>query len=288
MASILESLSWQSQTDSTALQQLGVNNRIYQRQLESQRYFTIKDNAQATDGNALAIRLIEPFSLTDNHHLSYLSGCTTLFKEKLETLQALDQKIVFSTILSMVATSLSFIPFVGYFSLLGSSSALYHIHKRSVAEVEYRESLNLLVANCNWSLGNTCDTTLINRPEIRDMMSALYPVLTEKQVQHLIADEIEEAFKQELHHYEEKYRLINHTNYFFSSNSNDERIAQSKRSAEFKRCVYGYNKGNPSDYLDAFLSVLPDLYHATLHGFRRLQHWWDIEASSNEVAQSHH
>ncbi len=293
MASVFESFGWKSQADYTVVPQLGINSRINQLQITSQRYFTVGENARAADGDilAVAVRTDQNFDLRGEAHRAHLRACIELFKEKSNALKVVDQKIAFSTVLGIVATSLSFIPFVGYFGLLGWGSALYYMTQRTKAAEEYQESLNLLVATCNWCLGEGPDARksskedLTSNTDIRDMMTSLYPVLTEKQVRHLIADDIEDTFAQELRSYESKYRLTANTNGLFAANS-DESIARSKRSAEFNRCIYGYNKGNPSDYLDAFLSVFPDIYNSIHHGFKTIQHWWSSDSKKSETTEA--
>ncbi len=296
MPSVFESFGWKSQNAYTTVSQLGINNRINKLQIASQNYFTIGENARAADGDILAIsiKLGQNFDLQNEAHRAHLRACVELFKDKSNALKSLDQKITLSTVLGIVATSLSFIPFVGYLSILGWGSAVYYITQRNMAEAEYREALNLLVSSCNWALGEGAEVRksqkdeLTNNEDIREMMTFLYPVLTEAQARHLIADDIEDTFIQELRNYESKYRLTATTTSFFASNkeTNDERIARSKRGAQFYRCVYGYNKGNPSDYLDAFLSVFPDIYNSIHHGFKRVQHWWSSGSNKKETPET--
>lgn len=286
MPSVFEAFGWKKQSSYTAITPLGINNRINRLQIQSQKYFIVEENARAADGNILAVTLIsgQNFDLINEEHRTHLRACMALFKEKANDLKALDRKIAYSMVLGVIATSLSFIPFVGYFGLLGWGSALYHLNQRTTASIEYQESLNLLVATCNWALGQGANErrsdkdALTTNSDIREMMISLYPVLNEQQVRHLIADDIEEVFTQELRNYEHKYQLTANAHNFFSAGG-DERIAQGKRSAEFNRCIYGYNKGNPTDYLDAFLSIFPDIYNAIHYGFKRLQHWWSKDAA---------
>jgi hypothetical protein len=290
MASVFESFGWKNtSTSRTAINQLGINDRLPKLQSNSQKYFIVEENAQAADGNLLAVK-IQPhqsFNLKNTDHRDQLRAAIELFKENSNTLKSIDHRIAYSTVLGIVATSLSFIPLVGYFGLLGWGSAVYHLMKRGTAMEKYRESLNLLVATCNWSLGQGPEAREASKEEltcdadIREMMKTLYPVITEQQARHLIADDIEDAFVQELLDYEGKYKLNKSAAFnpkgFFNG---DESIAKSKRSAEFSRCIYGYNKGNTTDFLDAFLSIFPDIYHAIHHGFKRLQHWWSKDSKS--------
>lgn len=293
MASVFESWGLKSKDNYTSIPQLGISNSLNKLEIDSQNYFTIGENARAEDGDILGVtvRKGQTFDLNNGAHRSHLKACTQLFKDKSLALKTLDQKIAASSVLGIVATSLSFIPFVSYFGMLGWGSAVYHIAQREAIETEYKESLNLLVASCNWALGEKPENRvslkdkLTSDEDIREMMTALYPVLTDKQAAHLIADDIEKIFIAELHEYENKYRLKSNANNFFSTNKNgDERIAQSKRGAEFSRCVYGYNKGRASDYLDAFFSVFPDICDAIHHGFKRVQHWWNNGSNKQEPA----
>ena len=153
-------------------------------------------------------------------------------------MRAIDRNIAISAVVGLIATSLSFIPFVGYFSLLGWGSALYFITQRTRAYDEYKESLNLLAATCNWSLGEGDEERqspkeeLTRNADIRDMMTSLYPVVTEKQARHLIADDIEKMFVAELNDYESKYTGTTST--FFAGG--DDSIARSKRV--LSRCLW--------------------------------------------------
>jgi hypothetical protein len=281
MANVLEFIKIKKKADFTAVPQLGITNHLSALQLQSQQYFTINDNAQAKDGNFLAVSVLagQKFNPTrPSLHTNYLNACTVLFKEKAQKLKELDKKIMGSVLLGVVASSLSFLPLVGYFSWLGWGSALYHMHARGQVYKEYHESLTLLVANCNWSLGqNLGYQGLSQLPAIREMMAALYPVLTETQVKHLIADEIEKPFAQELINYENRFNA----NSLFAQKDNN--IALSKKGAEFSRCIYGFNRGSATDFLDAFLSILPDLYRAARDGLKQLKHRWNEGSKKEDV-----
>lgn len=289
MPSVLESFGWKTQSEFTAVPQLGIDSKINKLQLQSQKYFLVKENARATDGDVLAVTVksgqgfnVTNTDLEQDEHSSYVRACTALFKEKSDALTATDRNIALSATAGVITTALSFIPFVGYLAALCWGSTLFFINQRTKAYEEYQESLNLLVSTCNWALGqgkserHCTSTALTSNPDIRNMMVSLYPVLTEKQVRHLIADDIEEVFAGELHSYESKYGLSANKSSFFKND--DERIAQSKRSAEFHRCIYGFNKGKPTDFLDAFLSVFPDIYNSIVYGCKRLQHWWSKDS----------
>lgn len=294
MASVFDLLGWNTQAHTTLIPQLGISNPLYKLQAQSQKYFVVNENALASDGNVLAVSVQKDqgFNLNNEQHLAHLRACTALFNEKSQALKSIDRNIALGVVVGIVASSLSFLPFVGYFSFVGWGAALVSIHQRATAYTEYQEALNLLAATCNWSLGEGVDVRksssagLINNPDIREMMTSLYPVLSEPQIKHLVADDIEEGFAAELRAYESKYKLSANTNTFFAS-TDDERIALSKRGAEINRCVYGLNKGKATDFLDAFVSSIPDIYHAAHHSFKRLQHWWsaDTKPVADENAQ---
>lgn len=292
MASVFEAFGWKSQSAYTLISPLGIENRINQLQIQSQKYFTIGEKAQAADGDQLGVTVQanQAFNLAKPEHRAQLQACIALFKEQSAALKSIDKKIALSVVLGVVASSLSFISFVGYFGILGWGAAAWFLYNRANVSKEYQESLKLLVATCNWTLGPSAAARcsqkegLTQDPDIREMMSLLYPALNEQQIKHLVADDIEEVFARELRDYE-KQHLVNPTiNRFFSANA-DERIARSKRSAEFTRCIYGYNKGGARDYIDAFLSIFPDLYHAIIHGFKRAQHWWSKGAVDKGVTE---
>jgi hypothetical protein len=291
MPSVFDYLGINTQSAFTRVPRLGIKSHINQLQFRAdQDYYTIEENAVAADKNVLAVKIKkgQGFNLRTYEHTNHLHTCTELFKEKSKALKALDYKIATSVVVGIIASSLSFIPFVGYFSLLGWGAALYFINQRSKAHEEYRESLHLLIGACNWSLGpdaknrQSAKEELTNNAVIREMMAALYPVLTETQARHLIADDIEDIFAEELRNYEGKYQLTKNPSAFFGKADGDESIARSKRSAQFNRCIYGFNKGGATDFMDAFLSVFPDIYNAIHYGFKVIQHWFQSKGKAPE------
>ena len=289
MPSAFEFFGVKAQPTSTPVSTLGVIRPIYQNQLDSKKYFNIGPNAAAANGNVLAVEINHPFSLDNQDHIGYFNRCTACFKENSVILKNIDMKIMTGIAIVIAASTLSFLPFAGVAFWLGLGTAAYYLQQRSLAYSNYEQSLTLLVANCNWSLGKVPDNAntdlLVKNSCIRDMMAALYPVLTETQVKNLIDDRIENAFAEELRAYDEKFRLPVSTNAENSLElSTDERIALSKKSAEFSRCIYGFNKGNPTDFLDAFLSFLPDLYNAANKGVQKLSHWWNDGAAPSSTS----
>jgi hypothetical protein len=272
MASVLGSLGWNIQSKETPIARLGITSDLNSLQIESQKYYIIPENATAHDGEDNPLAVTKKIDFNIQAHKEFVQKSTALFIKKSDGLKALDMKIAGSFMLWIVATSLSFLPFIGYFALPCVGLLIYQITQRTTVLNEYKESLNLLVATCNWILGpnkddrQTDDHVLTQDEDLRNMMIALYPVLTKEQVNHLIANDIEQIFTDEQNEYEEKYRLSKKSSSFW----NDKSIAGSKRSAEFNRCIYGYNKGKATDFLDAFLSVFPDIWNAITDGFK---HW---------------
>ncbi|WP_392538112.1 hypothetical protein [Legionella sp. 227] len=291
MSSVLEFLGIKKQL-STPVPQLGINNALYKRQLESQQYFTIESGAEAADGNKLAINIKkgQDFSTSNQQHIEFLNQCITLVKEKSNLLKSTDQKIVGSVVFG--ATALSFLPVVGFLGWIGWAATAYYITQRATAYAEYHEALTLLVGACNWSLGRGPEerkdtiSNLTKNEAIRAMMAVLYPVLTEVQVRHLIADDIEGVFAKELQEYEERFQLGFNTDRFFSKQ--DDTIALSKKGAEFSRCIYGFNKGGFTDFLDAIVSILPDLYKAAVHAAQQMKYWWQEKTTAPEKEDEAH
>lgn len=280
MASVFEFFGIKMQSDSTSVPLLCINTDPYKLQRESENYFVIPRSAQATNRNELAVEIKEgqSFLSTDRTHIEFLNKCIALFKDKSAQLHSVDQKILGSVAFGVVASALSFLPVVGSLGWIGWGATVYYINQRAAAYTEYYESLTLLVGACNWSLGQDPSKRrdrsieqLTKNEAVRHMMATLYPVLTEAQVKHLIADDIEDIFAQELKDYDTKFQLGFNPHQFFSKK--DDIIALSKKGAEFNRCIYGFNKGGFTDLLDAIVSILPDLYKATLHGFQQLKHW---------------
>ncbi|KTC80541.1 hypothetical protein Lche_2561 [Legionella cherrii] len=293
MPSVFEFLGIKKQL-STPVPQLGINNALYKRQIESQQYFTIESAAEAADGNKLAINLKkgQDFRTSNQQHIEFLNQCITLVKEKSNLLKSTDQKIAGSVVFGVTATALSFLPVVGFLGWIGWAATAYFINQRATAYAEYHEALKLLVGACNWSLGQGPEDrkdripNLTKNETIRAMMAVLYPVLTEVQVRHLIADDVEEVFAKELQDYEERFQLGFKTDRFFSKQ--DDTIALSKKGAEFSRCIYGFNKGGFTDFLDAIVSILPDLYKAAIHGVQQLKSWWQEKTNAPEKEDEVH
>ncbi|KTD75692.1 hypothetical protein [Legionella waltersii] len=295
MPSVFELIGIKGQQNFTPIPQLGINSYLSTLETESQKYFFIEREAQAADGNQLGIRVVhgQDFLTSKHDHIDFISKCTALVKEKSAQLKSVDLKLMASVGFAVTATALSFLPVIGFIGWIGWAATAYYISQRATAYAEYHEALKLLVGACNWSLGqgpdDRKDTTknLTGNETIRHMMAELYPVLTKTQVKHLIADDIEEIFAKELDEYESKFQLGFNPNRLFSNK--DDIIALSKKGAEFKRCIYGFNKGGFTDFLDAIASIIPDLYNATMHGIQKLKYWWNEKSHSaaQDKVESH-
>lgn len=254
---------------STPLPTLRVNSRLYQLQTESKLFFTIDEHAEAADGNNLAVTIGQhnQFSLNYQSHSSFVTNCTNLFREKSIVLQAIDTKIMAAALVAIAAMSIPFIPFAGWIAMAAWMTALYLMHERGNAYAEYHESLVLLAATCNWSLGEVNHQPnkkmLADSEIIQNMMKQLYSVLTETQTKHLIDDAIESQFVAALKASDDSNAANTDKKYgqFFSSPALKE-VVLKKQGPEFFRCMYGLNKGKPKDFLDAFLTALPDLWRA--------------------------
>ncbi|KTC91070.1 hypothetical protein [Fluoribacter dumoffii] len=293
MSSVLEILRIKKQPLYTSVSQLGIHSELSSLQIESEHYFTIGKGAQAADGNVLAVSTLsgQEFRTSNQAHIEFINKCTGFFKQKSMQLKSIDQKLAGSVAFGVAATALSFLPGVGFLGWIGWAATAYFINQRATAYAEYHEALTLLVGVCNWSLGSENRRDAVSRvtknEAIRNMMAALYPVLTETQVKHLIADDIEQVFTKELEAYEKRIQS-NFQAQFFSKKDQDDTIALSKKGAEFSRCIYGFNKGGVVDFLDAIVSLLPDLYKAAVHGIQQLKHSRQekINSPENEVDAS--
>lgn len=225
-------------------------------------FFTIRDSSSLSPEEKMGVIITDKYNGAKEGHDAYLAACTTLFKANSTKLKELDTKISIGLVVAVAGSSLSFLPFVGFFSVLGWGAVAYYGSQRGIAYKEYQESLNLLVASCNWSLGgdnDTVDQSVTTNPVIQSMMTALYPVLTKQDVENLIADDIEGAFL------EMQRRCDLSRPSFFSrkeETSPEDKLALSKAESKFNHAFYGFNKGKASDFLDALLAIVPDLYRA--------------------------
>ncbi len=279
-------------TDSTPISQFKLNYPATETgarsiPLRSEDYFTIKPNAVAKDKSSdadLPITIAQRFSLVA--HRNIITEHTEFYKTKSTALVALDKKIMSAILLALVAAHAPFIslvvPFVGLVATIAWVAAFYLLGQRINVYNEYHDSLLLLVGTCNWSLGSTnrqdTEVNLARSPEIKAMMSELYPVLSETQIKHLIADDIEQQYAEALKNYNDSFKypflsFLNHAdNAAARAISNElEGPALKKRGAEFIRCVYGLNRGSAKDTLYVFANAIPDfvrpMYNAAQASF---------------------
>lgn len=239
-------------------------------------YFNIKDHAVAKNGSTsnvdLPIVINESFTLAK--HAQIVTDNVNLYKKKSAALIALDQKIIGSLLLAIVAASTPFIPFVGLISFVAWAATFYFLSQRAEAYMQYNDALLLLVGTCNWALGPTIRQNnpdeLSHAPEIKNMMGCLYPVLSKKQVSHLIADDIETNYTTALDGYDSRFKFPLVGRFFSTATSNVGRAmhheledtALKQRGAEFIRCIYGLNRGSAPDFLRVVANALPDLWRA--------------------------
>lgn len=241
------------------------------------RYFEITDSI--TDGTTLAIRPVQLFDANNPDHKELLTQMTQSFKAKSNALMQRDKDIMAGLAFGVIGTSLSFLPILGWVGLAGYFYAASQAYHREKAYTEYHAALTELVGACNWSLGalnNNQAEELTQTPEIRTMMMALYRVLTEQNIRDLIDNEIETLFVDELETYNSSVPVPGY----------EDNIRASKKGADFIRCIYGYNKGQLVDFVDALVSLIPDAYHMACDGLERVQDWWQSTAPSPALEHS--
>ncbi len=249
----------------------------FYKQRARHHYFEIKKNAIARDNirsdHDLPITILTRFELAE--HSVAVSDHVKLYKEKFAALVALDQKIMGAVLIAILAANIPLIPFIGWLVIPAWLAAGYFLAQRGDVYNEYQDSLTLLVGTCNWALGskerrNTPDA-LSHNPQIKSMMDCLYPVLSKKQVAHLIADDIETTYTSALDGYDSRFKFPLVGRLFVNSASIAGKVihheledtALKQRGAEFIRCVYGLNRGSAKDFLRVFVNALPDLWRAT-------------------------
>ena len=272
MASFLDYCGFNT-PEKTLLPRLRIHSSTFELQSKSETYFQIPETALADDGNELAIFIQENFTTSKAEHTNFMNSCTTNYEKNAALLYDLDKKIISSLLVAVVASSLSVLPILGWLAVAGTFAALYFSMQRGALYEEQQESLKLLVGVCNWSIGPgpnvRTDTkqNLVECEAIQRMMDQL-TILDETQTKHFLADDIQAHFLGLL--------ATSYNSFRFFSKSNDaalvskahvprpalEQVALKQRAAEFNRCIYGLNKGTEKDFIDAFLSALPDLWQA--------------------------
>ena len=238
----------------------------------SEHFFTINYGALAKNQNRsdtdLPITMHKNFSLVE--HAQVVSDHSALYAKNSAKLIKIDQAICSAILLAMIIPTVPFIPFVGLVAFAAWSAALYLLALRNDVYNDYQDSLILLVATCNWTLGSrnrqNSSADLVKAPVIANgkdgMMDLLYPVLSKTQVSHLIADDIEKHFTEALEARDSRFK-------FFSGNPTSraatiinqelEKTALKQRGAEFIRCAYGLNRGTAPDFLRLLVNAIPDL-----------------------------
>ena len=245
--------------------------------IRSEKYFQIKPNALAKDGNRndedlpISFRKSDAFKLET--HAQIVKDHTKLYQDKYNALFNLDLKITGSLILAIAAMYTPFIPFVGLVAIAGWMATFYFLNQRADLYNDYHDSLILLSATCNWALGTAKHLDnpedLAKAPVIKDMLDCLYAVLTKKQVQHLIDDQIEHFFQGSLDSYDSRFKFPLLSGLFSTPNRVAEEIdkelektALKQRGADLIRCAYGLNRGKGADFLRMLALAIPDLLRA--------------------------
>lgn len=297
MPSLLELMGLLDQPTEMSIPQFDINSTVYRLQMQTNKYFTIPLDARANAAQGrLALEAPETeaqgdeeaevaaqqsvvFNPTLPEHQQLIAQCTLAFTTNLTRLKAIDYKIMASVTLVVIASAFSFLPLVGYFTWLGLGSIIYQTHQRGAAYTDYKASLMLLVTVCHWSLGpGAARRTLLEdgasltaQKEIRAMTAALFSVLTEAELRHLIANDLVTAFITECRQHDENFRAGYQAYIMFREANPDQTMALNRRNAAFHRCVYGPNK-TAINFLDAFLELLPDLWKLSCHVFVKIQH----------------
>ncbi len=224
--------------------------------LRSQEYFTIKMNAVAKNNNQsdnnLPIEILQKFSLSE--HAKIVTDHTNLYKEKSDALVSNDRKMWSALLIAVIAPNIPFIPFLGLVAFVAWMATFYFLNQRAPLNTEYKDARTLLIATCNWALGpevrQDSKEKLIASAEINAMMDQLFPVLSQTQVKHLIADDIENKYTEALVARAQRTKIPLAS--FFSSNPSRaaqfvsrelEETALKQSTAEVIRCIYGHNRG---------------------------------------------
>ncbi|MEI6095958.1 MAG: hypothetical protein WCR08_10990 [Gammaproteobacteria bacterium] len=231
--------------------------------LRSQDYFIIKMNAVAKNNNLsdndLPIEIAKRFSLRE--HAAIVTDHTNLYKEKSDALVLNDKKMWSALLIAVIAPIIPFIPFLGLVAFVAWMATFYFLNQRATLNTEYKDARTLLIATCNWALGpkdrRDSKEDLIASAEIKAMMDELFPVLSQTQVKHLIADDIEKQYTDALEARAQRTKIPLAS--FFSSNPSRaaqfvsrelEETALKQSTAEVIRCIYGHNRGeNEMDLL---------------------------------------
>ena len=172
-------------------------------------------------------------------HKNLLINCSNAVKEKLFILQQIDKKMTIGFAVGAAALVLSWIFPI---SLLATAALIYGAAQygyRQQAYKEYNEALENLRNCCEWSLGEgqVKDTSVVSHPAIRDMMTALYPLMDEPTLRLLIDDEVEQVFIAEHQRLAADGLDIGQTH-----------LNKEQATLYFK--IYGYGQGGPFAILE--------------------------------------
>ena len=246
----------------TTVLPLAVDSTLYRLQNQARTYFDIAQSPQARNGNVLGVRPIVSFVSDNKDHLKFISECTNLQRDNENKLRMHDIMMISCFAVSIAASCVTFLPFVGLLAYAAYAASVYYFYQRSFIAYEHKEALNLLVQVCNWSLGShSQQENIVQNPEISAMMTQLYPLLTEDQVMNLIADEIEQDFVEAFKACKDSPTVSTNTAAFFGKlpASEAEKIVLAKNASEAARCVYGYNRGKLVDFFAGAKAIGPDL-----------------------------
>lgn len=232
----------------------------------SASYFDIPLNAQASDGNHLAVEVKQAFSARNDQHFIFIRRCTEEFQAASQKLKAIDKEIVKGLGFSLVASVLSVVPFLGFIgwacSWVGLTYAIAQYSERQLAYHDYNESMKLLIGTCNWAIGPaTAPRNLVGDEVINIMMKALYPVLTREEVKLYINDDIENAFV-DAFEIAQRANISHFSTFFGASIKRDDKASLAEVGAKLEQSVYGFGKGAAFDTLEVFFKSIPAIFEA--------------------------
>ena len=281
-------------SEKVKLPQLAVDNSLHQFQLESKKYFTIDANAEATNGNKLAITPVVLFNIDTPEQINFIERATKKFTDASTALKAIDSQIAQSLLLSVNASAVTILPFLGTVgwvcSWIGLGYAVKKFADRQLAYQDYNESMTLLMGTCNWSLGvlnTSAPETITNHPAVKSMLNVLYPVLTKKQIECLIADEIESGFVAS--HQQEQDKSSGYFSTFFGSYINPhDKTTFGKIGTNISHSAYGFGKGSPMDTLLVMFTSIPDIFRAVSNGFSDVMKKWNAPQQETSSATLSH
>ncbi len=281
-------------SEKVKLPELAVDNSLSKFQLESKKYFTIEANAEAKNGNQLAITPVVPFNHHTAEHINFIERATQQFNASSLKLKSIDSTIAQSLLFSIVSSTLTILPFLGTIgwvcSYIGLGYAIKKFADRQLAYQDYNESMKVLIGTCNWSLGKIDQaeqSAIISNPAIKNMLDALYPVLTKKEVACLIDDQIEKGFVAS--HQEEQEKSSGYFSTFFGSYINaQDKTTFGKIGTNVSHSAYGHGKGSAMDTLQVLVTSIPDIFRALSNGFSNVMKKWNAPQQETSAATLSH